>query len=840
MLHKKGEAVRVVRIFFYLMILSFGHNHVHAVSKGSDSTLSIEPFYNFSGTPNEMLTFGFFKNGFSLNDVTTSCTFGSIFPVSGNVSLHGGTLYLGTDLIFQNITNLGTLGNIWGNNHAFEMSSGCTGFSAPYNACFKNTNLFLNGDFTFSGTTKFTGNCVIDGRWNNLTLDNGGMLIIGHNSSLRLRNVELGGISGNKIFCMDDGGQLILDNVRWVQNGDYTFTLGSIQIDNEVNFVGPYTFIYNSELTSTINKDSIWNLSEVVRLVIGRKHGVDCREPLYFTDQTAALKMENCTFSVTSSGMSLTRGTVAIDREVTVNIEGLGAVNGLVLGDGTSANDLKVMLFPNAVMRLANGFMVNNMTNANNLSTADVPIKYVQAGNSMVGVKQNVNYSNVSISMIGSGGSMVDPGKQLIYNNVFVNTPFADFTVTATRYNPYTMLFCGDGKIDVSRGTYPLATLVYGINNIFSGVGIVTGPIFVAYPTAALTLAVLGVMNTDITLYGGALTLNADLTFGQNYLIEGAGLVDLGSQKLNLQLQDRVWTSSIAFQGAGARINLESNLDLVAPLVFSGNIYVNGNGSILRLLTGACITVASNSTLHFKNILLDEIAASNICCQDDSAKIILENVTWLQDDDFIFNHGTMSIVGDVYMTGAHVFALQTRFTSTIQDHATLTLDADFTFSCDAVQAVGPMLAFGSAGYSVLSMKGASLHATRFGVQLTKGRILIDGNTQFSAEKMLNADGQIDSTFGIILGDGTADNDCVCEIRQGATVSMNDGYLIYKNAQVSSFKTIAATSVLHMAADTILKLDQSLNIGSGRVRLSPRAIVMRADGISLSGAVEVRD
>jgi hypothetical protein len=102
-------AILLLRKFYIVLCvvsccLFFGVIRVDAAQKGSETVVSVEPVFTFSAadSDNTMLAFGYFKNGFTLEDNTTTCTFESIFPVGGDISLNGGTLRLQTDLEVEN------------------------------------------------------------------------------------------------------------------------------------------------------------------------------------------------------------------------------------------------------------------------------------------------------------------------------------------------------------------------------------------------------------------------------------------------------------------------------------------------------------------------------------------------------------------------------------------------------------------------------------------------------------------------------------------------------------------------------------------------------------------
>ena len=103
--------MKIIRNILTLLvsIVSLYHLPSLALIVGNKTAVFIvpnSPVFPASDSNNTMLGFGKFQGGFTLQDATTSCTFGSAFPVSGIVNMNGGTLYLQQDLILTNTIQL--------------------------------------------------------------------------------------------------------------------------------------------------------------------------------------------------------------------------------------------------------------------------------------------------------------------------------------------------------------------------------------------------------------------------------------------------------------------------------------------------------------------------------------------------------------------------------------------------------------------------------------------------------------------------------------------------------------------------------------------------------------
>jgi len=185
---KKEIVVIKTPLLAGLVLSLFIFNSNFSIVKGSETVVSVEAVYEFPAidSDNTMLGFGWFKNGFSLEDATTTCTFDSVYPVSGTVDLKGGTLSLGQDLFFNNTTTIQGWGAVFGNNHLIDFCSSVT--YLPSNAtCFYDTKIVLNADLVISTTLTFKGVCSIDSQSNILCIGHSGALVIDDNSTLELR-----------------------------------------------------------------------------------------------------------------------------------------------------------------------------------------------------------------------------------------------------------------------------------------------------------------------------------------------------------------------------------------------------------------------------------------------------------------------------------------------------------------------------------------------------------------------------------------------------------------------------------------------------------------------------
>lgn len=169
--------------FSYVLVVS---SSVFAVVVGSKTAPSVQNYIEFpaSDTNNTARGFASFSSGFGLQDSTTSCTYNNYLPVSGPITLNGGTLYLRQDLILDSQATLVSIGNIYGNTYAMELAKRSSDFDFPGLACVVRTGLSsfttnldvtsidwsINDDYIAVGTENATGPDFYLGYFNGTTL----------------------------------------------------------------------------------------------------------------------------------------------------------------------------------------------------------------------------------------------------------------------------------------------------------------------------------------------------------------------------------------------------------------------------------------------------------------------------------------------------------------------------------------------------------------------------------------------------------------------------------------------------------------------------------------------
>ena len=229
------------------------------------------------------------------------------------------------------------------------------------------TTIELAVDCDLNWTWTFYGDCVLKGKGNTLKLGQAGAIVVHSSekpdgrSTLLLDDIEIEGISGNKIRCFDSVCTLSFNNVTWVQDADYTFSVGRFDVIGGLKMTGDGAFIYETNLTSTIFEDSSIILD--TGFTFSYAPSVGMRKLIWMQDSTSRLYMNGAALRTTSTGMQLTNGTLIIDHKnylYNTDADGTSRTHldwGIAFGDGILANDLNIIMMPAANIELMVGYL---------------------------------------------------------------------------------------------------------------------------------------------------------------------------------------------------------------------------------------------------------------------------------------------------------------------------------------------------------------------------------------------------------------------------------------------------------------------------------------------------
>ncbi len=763
--------------FFIVFVVFFTYATSYADQVGSDTAVSIIPNYLFPASPiipNQIEVFGWMKNGFALADNTTTCTFNSVFPVSGTVNLNNGTLSLSQDLLFSNLTTLQNGGHYIGNYYKILLPTGMPVLpSSP--ASFSNTTIQLQANLTVNSVITFYGNSTIAGNGYTLTLGPSGALVAASGSMLSLWDIELQGVGATNISCADDSAHLVVNDVAWIQSSDFNFNNGSMLFIGANSFAGAYTFAYASAQTSTLTSNAQWIISNNLKLSIGRKQSVNYVEPLYFVDNTSTIKFDNASLLVTANGMQSTNGVMIFDHTVNLDIQSTTTTYGWSIGNGQAANDFVVLFNSGASLNFNSGYFIYNNFLPTQIQTSSKTATVTRFGNSKAYVQRTWTLPPWILNVNGLPLTTIPAGIQLGYNNVHLIFGPAEMDFTGFQDALQNFYLLGNDSLSVSKGTVPLNIIVGGTGNQINGAGNMGLPVTLQDSNTQLSSSLLGQYLQNIDLNGGAFTLAGNLFLGQSVGFTGSGTVNLAQNQCAFEAQDFSWTGTTLWTGNNGQLIFQANLALTSPLTFNGSCLINGNGNVLDLGATGSLIVASNSNLTLKNVILKNVSGTNIACADDTANIILDGVTWLQDNNYTFNAGSLIFKNNNNFSGNYSFFYSSDQTSTINSHSQWTFSDGMTLSIgrkNAVNYVEPLNFVDRT--SVLFIDNSTLLVTANGMQSTNGTLIFDHLVNLDIVSTASQSGWID-------GNGNPANDFLIQFNSGASMNFNSGVFVYNNS-----------------------------------------------------------
>jgi hypothetical protein len=302
--------------------------------------------------------FGAFEGGFTLETVSTTCTFDSFFPVSGSVDMRAGTLYLLKDLLLDKGTSLVSMGDIYGDGHLMECSASVTAMWAPSSITMDNIILALNNDVEWQIQTIFQGTCTVDGHSKKVEIEDSTSIIVASGGHVTFKNMTLDGLKNGSFYCQDGTASIAFKNCELHVDSDFTFSNGSILFDSDVEITGTNQITYSTVNSSTIGLQSKLTINNGMTFYYAPS--VANRDLLVMTDKSSILYLDGCTLRSTETGIRLTKGRLFLDNVVTFSCAGSADSESIAFGNGTAADNVDVTFCSGAWLDVYGGMHYDN------------------------------------------------------------------------------------------------------------------------------------------------------------------------------------------------------------------------------------------------------------------------------------------------------------------------------------------------------------------------------------------------------------------------------------------------------------------------------------------------
>ncbi len=170
-------------------------------------------------------------------------------------------------------------------------------------------------------TLQFISDTIIDGGGNIFDLDSFSQLLVDHNVTLTLKNMEFRNkhntVNVPSIRLTSPGSKLALQNVNFALADEFSFREGQLFIHSDVMVTGTSLFSYRSAAHSYIDRNS--NLLFDRGTIYFHYPKTTFNDQWYMNDASSLMAFDNASLFTTHTGIKLTRGTLCLDNGVTVS-----------------------------------------------------------------------------------------------------------------------------------------------------------------------------------------------------------------------------------------------------------------------------------------------------------------------------------------------------------------------------------------------------------------------------------------------------------------------------------------------------------------------------------------
>lgn len=225
---------------------------------------------------------------------------------------------------------------------------------------FSNVTIFLNNNVSLQNCClNFVENCQICGQGFQLDMQPTATISVGSSSTLTLKDITINGVALNNIRCVDGTANLVFNNVTFNLTDNYNFSSGDFIVINQFLIKGDNKiFSYLTDQISSINPYSALILDQTT--TFSYAPSTNTRDRLLFQDSTAQLMLNSATFSTTTTGIDLLKGSLLVDGMsylVPSSAVGAGAIT---FGNSAqSINNMNINIMPAAQLVVTAGKVEN-------------------------------------------------------------------------------------------------------------------------------------------------------------------------------------------------------------------------------------------------------------------------------------------------------------------------------------------------------------------------------------------------------------------------------------------------------------------------------------------------
>jgi len=331
-------------IFFILNISSIDYGSYTTV--GNFGSLSL-------ADGDRLLGFSSFVGDLTITNSFDVVTWDCYYPLIGSFTFNGGTLELQENVNIASESTFFDGGTLVGNGQTvhFSPSEATRSLTGPF--VLDNVALIFESAVSLTGTFEFKNNCKIIGRESTIDFS-AATVIVSDDAQLWLKDLTVDGIGDGTLYCSGSSSQLVLESVELIQDGNYSFIAGFLDIVGQIKMRGGYGFSYESDQQCIIHRNSELFFDSGMTF----SYNTSASDLVVMEDFTSTLYLYETTLFSAVPGLHLTKGIFTVDGECPVYSGASVENEGIQLGDGTRVNNVKYNPLPESGLSIRSGYVV--------------------------------------------------------------------------------------------------------------------------------------------------------------------------------------------------------------------------------------------------------------------------------------------------------------------------------------------------------------------------------------------------------------------------------------------------------------------------------------------------
>ena len=224
---------------------------------------------------------------------------------------------------------------------------------------FSNIRFLLSSNVTLADCSiTFTGQNLINGFGNTLSLSPSCTLKIGEEAGVLFQDLRILGMKEAKLEMLDSTSTASFKDVVMALDTDYTFTQGRLDVIRRLCIEGDSkSFIYESDQISTIKSTGIFEFGPGT--TFRYQPSIASKTLINLADSNSRMVLNSATLSTSGTGIQLDMGKFIIEGRSFIVNEGSNRGEAVIFGDGI--NNLDVEWGPAANLEVTGQFVNMNI-----------------------------------------------------------------------------------------------------------------------------------------------------------------------------------------------------------------------------------------------------------------------------------------------------------------------------------------------------------------------------------------------------------------------------------------------------------------------------------------------